>query len=87
MNSYIPYRTTINNGDIIRVTDGGVNDALSSMINFTWRTWDKQNGYSPQDYQNGNVYSVQTGALARLTGIQKLTPPMDRTSNVPKGKL
>lgn len=82
---WLPYRSSLSFGDILRDPVNICRVALGQMVNFTALRYPYITGYTMQHYSNGNIVSPQTNAIVRTKVANKLTPaPLDY-SNKPRG--
>lgn len=82
---WIPYRTTITQGDINRNPVDICRVALGKMVNYTAVRYPYITGYTMQHYRSANIVTPQTNAIITTKVNNKLTPDQLSGSNKPRG--
>lgn len=83
--SWIPYRSSITSGDILRPMINICRVTLGQMVNFTALRYPDITGYTMQHYNQGNIVTPQTNAIVKTVVINRMTPSQLSGSNIPKG--
>lgn len=82
-NKYIPYRTTLNAGDVLRNPFSVAGYLAGSMLNFFWSRHELLTGYTQQNYQTASIVSIQHFSRPDLRKPIVTTVSQDNTSNKP----
>lgn len=82
-NNYIPYRTTLNAGDVLRNPFSVADYLAKSLVNYFWSRHALLTGYTQQDYATMSLDTIQHFSRPDLRKIVPLTVGSDQTSNKP----